>query len=145
MFSSLATKTCVTSSGSKPGKSQSSNCRSPASNRWSLIWTKSAPLLGTRCPVITFRSNSKPGLHYRNYLKEMARKTNPPTWKALKQSGHLQERHVLMAMDLGMSPSSILREHAGAEDRADRLLLEWLEDRFFAKHGHYSPDSEATP
>lgn len=64
----------------------------------------------------------------------MPRRTNPPTWKALKQSGHLQERHVLMANDLGMNPGSIMREHATADDRGDLLLLEWLEDRFFAKH-----------
>lgn len=75
----------------------------------------------------------------------MARKTHPPTWKALKQNGQLQERHVLMAIDLGMSAASILHEHATADDRGDLLLLEWLEDRFFAKHGHYSPASGATP
>ena len=34
--------------------------------------------------------------------KKMARKTNPHTWSALKESGELQERHVLMAMDLRM-------------------------------------------
>jgi hypothetical protein len=75
----------------------------------------------------------------------MARRTNPHTWKALKESGQLQERHVLMAIDLGMSPASIIQEHATAQDRGDLLLLEWLEDRFFAKHGHFSPGSDATP
>lgn len=75
----------------------------------------------------------------------MARKTNPHTWKALKESGQLQERHVLMAIDLGMHPGSIIQEHASAEDRGDLLLLEWLEDRFFTKHGHYVPTSDATP
>ncbi len=75
----------------------------------------------------------------------MARRTNQHTWKALKESGKLQERHVLMAIDLGMSPGSITQEHATAEDRSDHILLEWVEDRFFAKHGHYTPVSDATP
>ena len=75
----------------------------------------------------------------------MPRRTNPHTWNALKESGALQERHVLMAMDLGMSAGSIMQEHARAEERGDLLLLEWVEDRFFAKHGHYAPISDATP
>lgn len=75
----------------------------------------------------------------------MARRTNPHTWRALKESGQLQERHVQMAIDLGMSAGSIVQEHATAEDRGDLLLLEWVEDRFFAKHGHYAPVSDASP
>lgn len=67
------------------------------------------------------------------------------TWKALKENGRLQERHVQMAIDLGMSAASITQEHATADDRGDLLLLEWVEDRFFAKHGHYAPASDATP
>jgi|GEM_PF-723906 len=75
----------------------------------------------------------------------MARKTNAHRWKALKERGLLQERHVLMAIDLEMRADSIVQEHARAADRGDLLLLEWVEDRFFAKHGHYAPVSEATP
>lgn len=77
--------------------------------------------------------------------KKMARRTNIHSWKAFKEGGLLQERHVLMAMDLGMSAGSIMQEHALAQDRGDLLLLEWVEDRFFAKHGHYAPISDATP
>ncbi|MCX6868193.1 MAG: hypothetical protein NTV46_18680, partial [Verrucomicrobia bacterium] len=77
--------------------------------------------------------------------KKMARRTNQHTWKAFKEGGQLQERHVLMAMDLGMSAGSIMQEHALAQDRGDLLLLEWVEDRFFARHGHYAPISDATP
>jgi len=44
-----------------------------------------------------------------------------------------------------LSVQSIVEEHALAADRGDLLLLEWVEDRFFAKHGHYSPESSATP
>ncbi len=50
-----------------------------------------------------------------------------------------------MAIDLGLRPGSIVEEHALAPDRGDRILLEWVEDLFFAKHGHYSPVSEHTP
>ena len=75
----------------------------------------------------------------------MARGTNRNLWKTLKDRGDLQERHVQMAIDLGMSADTIVREHAHADDRGDLLLLEWVEDRFFAKHGNYSPDSGFSP
>ena len=75
----------------------------------------------------------------------MARQSHRNPWKALKERGDLQERHVQMAIDLGMSADTILREHARAGDRGDLLLLEWVEDRFFAKHGHYCPQSGFTP
>jgi hypothetical protein len=85
------------------------------------------------------------GFHRLNRTEEMARKTNPNTWRSYKESGKLQERHVLMSIDLGMTQGAILEQYATAVDRGNLLLLEWVEDRFFAKHGHYSPDSEATP
>lgn len=50
-----------------------------------------------------------------------------------------------MATGLGLRPESIFEEYALAPDRGDRILLEWVEDLFFAKHGHYSPVSEHTP
>jgi hypothetical protein len=52
--------------------------------------------------------------------------------EALKESGQLQERHVLMAMDFGMSAGLIVQEHARAEDiagcGADRFvqILPWF-------------------
>lgn len=57
----------------------------------------------------------------------------------------MQERHVQMAIALGMRADSIVREHANAEDGKGLLLLEWVEDRFFAEHGSYVPSSDATP
>jgi hypothetical protein len=39
--------------------------------------------------------------------KKMARRTNPHTWSALKESGELQERHVLMAMGYRARTGSI--------------------------------------
>jgi len=75
----------------------------------------------------------------------MKRGSHQNPWKALKERGDWQERHVQMAIDLGMSADSIHREHARADDRGDLLLLEWEEDRFFAKHGHYCPESGFYP
>lgn len=75
----------------------------------------------------------------------MPRRRNQHTWRQLKENGTLQERHVQMAVDLGMHVGSIVQEHATAADRSDLLLLEWVEDRFFAKHGHYSPLCNETP
>ena len=75
----------------------------------------------------------------------MARGSNRNSWRALKDRGDLQERHVQMAIDLEMSAETIVREHASAGDRGDLLLLEWVEDRFFTKHGHYSPESQSSP
>ena len=75
----------------------------------------------------------------------MARGSNRNSWRALKDRGDLQERHVQMAIDLEMSAETIVREHASAGDRGDLLLLEWIEDRFFTKHGHYSPESQSSP
>ena len=63
----------------------------------------------------------------------------------LKERGDLQERHVQMAIDLGMSADTIVREYSRADDRGDLLLLEWVEGRFFAKHGHHSPESGFSP
>lgn len=67
------------------------------------------------------------------------------SWSFFRETGKLQERHILMATDLGLRPESIFEEYALAPDRGDRILLEWVEDLFFAKHGHYSPVSEHTP
>jgi hypothetical protein len=77
----------------------------------------------------------------------MARNRSPHqvTWRQLKDEGDLQERHVLMAIDLGLHAGSIVQEHAKAPDRGDLLLLEWVEDRFFAKHGQYVPGCDASP
>jgi len=75
----------------------------------------------------------------------MSRGSHRNPWKVIKERGDLQERHVQMAIDLGMSADTILREHARADDRGDLLLLEWVEDRFFAKHGHYCPESGFSP
>ncbi|MEI7953849.1 MAG: hypothetical protein WCJ66_01655 [Verrucomicrobiota bacterium] len=35
-----------------------------------------------------------------------------PFGESIEECGHLQERHVLMAIDLGLSVGSIIQEHA---------------------------------
>lgn len=75
----------------------------------------------------------------------MSRHQHTHTWKSLKENGTLQERHVQMAIDLGLRADTIAVEHAKAHDCGDLILLEWVEDRFFAKHGHYVPTTLATP
>lgn len=75
----------------------------------------------------------------------MSRRRNQHTWSQMNDRGDLQERHAQMAIDLGMTAGFIVQEHATAADRGDSILLEWVEDRFFAKHGHYSPVCDETP
>ncbi len=66
------------------------------------------------------------------------------TWASLKDRGSLSERHVLMAIELGLQADKIEDEHRRAQ--TDSLLLEWVEDRYFESFGRYYPvDEKATP
>ncbi len=64
----------------------------------------------------------------------------------MKDKGLLTERHVLMALALGLQAETISDEHRRAKEGAGLLLLQWLEDCYFAQFGTYSPvDESATP
>jgi hypothetical protein len=77
--------------------------------------------------------------------KRRDRSLRYPTWHSLKEKD-LTERHVLMAIDLGYNPATLLEAHDSSKEKSSLLLLEWVEDRFFDKHGCYAPmDDSATP
>lgn len=68
------------------------------------------------------------------------------SWPLLKDKGLVTERHVLMAIALGMKADSIQHEHRTAEDGKGLLLLEWVEDRHLQAFGTVvSIDENATP
>lgn len=75
--------------------------------------------------------------HHRNH--------SPRQWRDFRDSGLLSERHVQMAIGLEMRADSLIDAHKKAADGKGLLLLEWLEDRYFAKFGTYAPvDDDAT-
>lgn len=73
-------------------------------------------------------------------------KPRRPTWGSLLSEGKLASRHVLMAEELGLTPDRIQEEFAHTRTGEDELLLEWVEDRYFERHGRYFPmDETANP
>lgn len=68
------------------------------------------------------------------------------TWLRLKIDGVLSERHVIMAIDLGYDAATIQSNYDRSGPEKNRLMLEWIEDTYFEKHGRYYPvDPTATP
>jgi len=68
------------------------------------------------------------------------------TWHRLKLDQVLSERHVIMAIDLGYDAATIQSDYDRSGPEKNRLMLEWIEDLYFEKHGHYTPvDPTATP
>ena len=66
-------------------------------------------------------------------------RSSADSWRGFKDHGELSERHVLMAIELGHEAARI--RSAWQEAGADKgvLLLEWVEDEYFARYGRYSP------
>ena len=80
---------------------------------------------------------------YRRHHEQ--RPSRQPTWASLKDDG-LSERHVLMAIDLGFTPPGLVDAFSSSSQASGLLLLEWVEDAFFAKFGSYVPlDDSANP
>ena len=58
----------------------------------------------------------------------------------------MSERHILMAVELGYEADNLFDEYQCKSTSPDLLLLEWVEDIYFARFGRYYPlDESATP